>query len=118
MERVQATIDTNALTLRIAFLIGAGRHTVARPLLAAVRRVAAPSPRLSELAAQIAQLDGRPDLALQELNEAVARDPDHPSLRKCRAAVRIQMDDREGAAADAAEAVILDNEDPAAKAAL
>ncbi len=44
--------------------------------------------------------------------------PDHAGLRKCRAELRLQMDDSEGAAADAAEAVILDNDDPAAKALL
>jgi predicted TPR repeat methyltransferase len=118
MENLQATFNTDALTARISALIHAGRHAAARPLLAAVRRIAPLSPRLAELASQLALHDGRADLALLELNEAVLQNPDHAGLRKCRAAVRMQMDDREGAAADAADAVILDNKDPAAKALL
>ena len=58
------------------------------------------------------------DLAQEELDEGVARWPEDAGLRKCRADLRMQMDDREGAAADAAEAVILDRSDPAAKALL
>ncbi len=118
MEKLQATADTNALTARIAALIDAGRPAAARPLLAAVRRRAPPSPHLAELAARLALHEGRADLALQELNEAVARHPDHASLRKCRADLRMLMGDKEGAATDAAEAVILDSGDPAAKALL
>jgi predicted Zn-dependent protease len=118
MENLQPTFNTDALTARISALIHAGRHAAARPLLAAVRRSTPLSPRLAELASQLALHDGRADLALLELNEAVSQNPEHSGLRKCRAAVRMQMDDREGATADAADAVILDNGDPAAKALL
>jgi predicted TPR repeat methyltransferase len=118
MEQFQTTASNDALTARIAALVRAGRYAAARPLLAAVRRLAPPSPQLADLAAQLALREGRPDAALRELDEAIARDPDQASLRKSRAAVRIQMDDRSGAAADAAEAVILDNRDPAGKAML
>jgi predicted TPR repeat methyltransferase len=118
MDQLQTTANTDALTARISVLIQAGRYSAARPLLAAVRRLAPPSPKLAELGAHLLLRDGHPDLALQELDVAVVRNPDHASLRKCRAAVRMQMDDREGAAEDAAEAVILDRDDPAAKAVL
>lgn len=118
MEKLQATADTNALTARIAALIDAGRPAVARPLLAAVRQRVPPSPRLAELAARLALREQRVDLALQELDDAIALHPHHASLRKCRADVRRQVDDKEGAVADAAEAVILDSGDPGAKALL
>ena len=97
MDQLEATANTDALTARIAVLIQAGRCAAARPLLAAVRRLAPPSPKLAELAAHLDMRDGHPDLALNELDAAVIRNPDHASLRKCRAAVRMQMDDREGA---------------------
>jgi predicted TPR repeat methyltransferase/thioredoxin-like negative regulator of GroEL len=118
MEKLEATADTDALTARISALIDAGRSAAARPLLAAVRRGAPSSPRLAELASRLALHDGRADLALLELNEAVARNPEHAGLRKSRATVHMQMNDKERAAVDAADAVILDNDDPAAKALL
>lgn len=118
MDQLEATANTDALTARIAVLIQSGRCAAARPLLAAVRRLAPPSPKLAELAAHLDMRDAHPDLALNKLDEAVIQNPNHASLRKCRAAVRMQMDDREGAAEDAAEAVILDPDDPAAKAVL
>lgn len=118
MESLQTTADTDALTARIAALIDAGRHLAARPLLAAVRGRAPASPDLSVLGARLALREGRTDLALLELDEAIALCPEHARLRKCRADVRIQRGDNMGAAADAAEAVILDNGDPEAKARL
>ena len=118
MENLQTTADTTALTARIAALIDAGRPGAARPLLAAVRRHAPPSPDLSVLGARLALREGHSDLALQELDDAIALHPEHASLRKCRAAVRIQLGDIVGAAADTAEAVIFDNGDPEAKARL
>ena len=118
METLQTTTDTGALTARIAALIGAGRPAAARPLLTALRRRSPPSPHLAELATQLALREGRVDIALKEVDEAIERHPDHASLRKCRAEVRMLMNDREGAARDAAEAVILDSCDPAAKALL
>ncbi len=46
----------------------------------------------------------------------MSADPDHTGLRKCRAELRRRLGDLDGATRDAAEAVILDREDPAAKA--
>jgi len=118
MHELQSTTDAEALTTRIAALIDAGRLGAARPLLAAVRRLAPPSPRLAELAALLALHEGRFDVARQELDTAVAAAPDHARLRICRADLRRQMGDGAGAAEDAAEAVILDRNDPVAKALL
>lgn len=118
MEQLTATADTSALMARIGALIDSGRPAAARPLLAAVRRRSAPSASLAELGARLAMHEGRIDLALQEMDEAVARDPRDAGLRKRRADVRIRMGDRDGAVADAAEAVVLDRRDPAAKALL
>jgi predicted TPR repeat methyltransferase len=118
MENLQTTAATEALTARISALIGAGRPAAARPLLAAVRRRAPPSPELSVLGARLALSEGRADLARLELDEAIALHPEHAGLRNCRADVRIQLGDNVGAAADAAEAVICDNGDPTAKARL
>ena len=116
MENLQTTASAELLTARLASLIDAGRLGAARPLLSAVRRLSGPSSRLAELAARLAMREGRLDLAQTELDEAVAQAPEHIGLRKCRADLRMQMNDKEGAATDAAEAVILDSSDPAAKA--
>ena len=118
MEQLHTTADTNALTARIAALIDAGRPAAARPLLTAVRRRTPPSPYLTELAARLALHEGRIDLALRELDEAVETSPDHSGLRKCRAEVHMLMGNQEAAARDAAQAVILNRADPAAKALL
>lgn len=118
MHELQSTADAETLTTRIAALIDAGRTRTARPLLAALRRLTPPSPRLAELAALLALHEGRFDVAQQELDTAVAAAPDHARLRICRADLRRQLGDRAGAAEDAAEAVILDRNDPAAKALL
>jgi predicted TPR repeat methyltransferase len=118
MENLQTTATTDELIARVAAMIDAGRPAVARPLLTAVRRRAPSSPDLSVLGARLALREGYADLALRELDEAIALHPEHASLRKCRTEVRIQLGDNVGAAADAAEAVILDNGDPEAKARL
>jgi len=118
MPELQETIDVSALTTRIARLIEAGRTGAARPLLLAARRIAPPSPLFPLLGARVAMREGRLDLAQAELDVAIAETPDHAGLRKCRAELRQQTGDKVGAAADAAEAMILDRHDPSAKALL
>jgi predicted TPR repeat methyltransferase len=118
METLQTTPNAEALMARLASLIDAGRLGAARPLLSAVRRLAPPSPQLATLSARLAMREGQFDVAQTALDEAVRQAPEHAGLRKCRADLRMQMDDREGAAADAAEAVILDSSDHVAKALL
>jgi predicted TPR repeat methyltransferase len=115
----QATAaDADALIQRIAGLVEAGRGAVARPLLAAARRLVPPSATLAHLAAQLALREGSLDEAKLELDEALALDPSHAGLRICRADVRERCGDLDGATRDAAEAVILDRQDPVAKALL
>ena len=58
METLDTTADADALTARVAALLGANRPAAARHLLAAVRRLAPPSPELAELAARVALGDG------------------------------------------------------------
>ncbi len=118
MEKLRATADASSLTARIQALLGANRPAAARQLLSAVRRLTPSSPVIAELAARVAAGEGCPQLALSELDEAVAQFPDHAGLRRYRADLRHQTDDTVGALADAAEAVILDRFDPAAKALL
>lgn len=118
MEKLQATTDVTALIARTVALIDAKRPAAARQLLAAIHRLASPSPELAELAARIALEEGRPEQALAELNAAVALAPAHVGLRKSRADVRNRMGDVAGALADAAEAVVIDRTDAAAKALL
>jgi predicted TPR repeat methyltransferase len=118
MEQLRATADATALTARIRSLLEADHPAAARQLLAALRRLAPPSPAIAELAARIAAREGNPRAALDELDDAVAQFPDHAGLRKCRADLRLQTEDAIGALADAAEAVVLDRFDPAAKALL
>src|ERR1700688_4796060 len=115
METLQTTPNAEALMARLASLIDAGRLGAARPLLSAVRRLAPPSPQLATLSARLAMREGQCDVAQTALDEAVRQAPEHAGLRKCRADLRMQMDNREGAAADAAEAVILDSSDHVAK---
>lgn len=118
MPEHHETIDASALTARITRLIDAGRTGAAKPLLIAARRLAPSSPLLPLLAARVAMREGQLDLARSELDAAIAAAPDHAELRKCRAEFRQQIGDKVGAAADAAEAVILDRHDPSSKALL
>jgi len=118
MEFTQDGVDAGTLMQRVAQLIEQGRPGAARPLLAAARSLAQPSSGLSVLVARLALTDGTFDIAAAELDAAVHADPDHSGLRKCRAELRRRLGDIEGAVRDAAEAVVLDRDDPAAKALL
>jgi predicted TPR repeat methyltransferase len=118
MDTIEFTTDSDALCIRTEQLIDAGRPGAARPLLAAVRRVQQPAPKLAALAARLAISEGNLDLALTELDTGIAAWPEDTALRKCRSAVRTKSGDPEGAVRDAAEAVILDPRDPQCKAVL
>jgi predicted TPR repeat methyltransferase len=118
MDTIHATADPEALRRRAAGLIAAGRLAAARPLLAAARALAPPSPELTLVTARLAASSGAWEEAIQDLDSGVAAAPSHAGLRKLRADVRHRMNDLEGAARDAAEAVILDPADPHAKAIL
>jgi predicted TPR repeat methyltransferase len=118
MDTEQVTVDAGALCIRAAQLVDSGRFGAAKPLLAAVRALAPSSPELVLISARIALGTGAWEQALADLDEGIGITPSHAGLRKCRADVRQRLGDREGAARDAAEAVVLDPSDPEAKAIL
>jgi predicted TPR repeat methyltransferase len=118
MDVIHATANADALQHRAAQLVAAGRFASARPLLAAAQALGPPSPELTLIAARIALSSGALGQALAELDGAIAVAPGHAALRKTRAEVRQRMGDHEGAARDAAEAVIADPTDANAKAML
>jgi predicted TPR repeat methyltransferase/thioredoxin-like negative regulator of GroEL len=118
VDTINVTANADALRNRAAQLIEAGRIAAARPLLAAAQALGAPSPELTLIGARIALASGAWDQALQELDSGIVAAPSHAGLRKCRADVRQRKGDLEGAARDAAEAVIFDPGDPQAKAIL
>lgn len=115
MEKMQTTTDAEALMRRATALVDAGRTGAARPLLATVRRLAPPSPAAAHLAARIALQDGAVKEASIELDAALHMAPENAELRIARAELRQQMGDLDGAARDAAEAVILDRHNATAK---
>jgi predicted TPR repeat methyltransferase len=118
MDTIEVTADGQTLCRRVGELIDGGRFGAARPLLAAARRLSPPSPDLTILGARLAVGEGVPDLATAELDAGIAVWPSHAGLRKARAAARSETGDIEGAARDAAEAVIFDPADSQAKAIL
>ena len=118
MNTINATADADALCSRAAALIETGRAGAARPLLAAAKALTTTTPDIAVLTARLALSDGDWGRAVLELDEGIAAAPSHAGLRKCRAEVRHRLDDIEGAARDAAEAVILEPTDPRSKALL
>jgi predicted TPR repeat methyltransferase len=118
MDLLQHSANPETLTREVAEMIAAGRTSVARPLLAAAHRMAPPSARLAELSARLALRENRPEDARAELDQAILIEPGHTGLRICRAQLRVDLGDLVGAAQDAAEAVVLDRADAAAKALL
>jgi predicted TPR repeat methyltransferase len=118
MDSIYVTADSESLHARAAQLVKAGRYGAAKPLLAAALALAPPSPEFTLTGARIAAGSGAWGEALLQLDSGIDAAPTHAGLRKCRADVRRRMGDREGAARDAAEAVIIDRTDPQAKAIL
>ena len=118
MQTITATADADALCSRAAQLIETGRAGAARPLLAAAKALAATTPDIAVLTARLALSDGDWGRALLALDEGIAAAPSHAGLRQCRAEIRHRLGDIEGAARDAAEAVINEPGNPRAKALL
>lgn len=119
MDMVHVTAEAATLQRRVAQLIDAGRTGAARPLLAAVRTLSPDiCPNIALLGARLAWRDDDLPQAMRELDAALLVFPAHASLRKYRAELRHLMGNLDGAARDAAEAVILDPRDPEAKAIL
>ncbi len=118
MSASEAVVDSDVLSRRVDALIEAGRTGAARPLLAAIRKVAPPSARIAGLSARLAMREERMHDAVGDLDAALSLSPGDAGLHKLRAEARAQTGDPEGAASDAAEAVHLDPADPVAKALL
>jgi len=117
MDLFDTTADPETLTRRADELLGAQRPGAARALLAAAQRLAPRAPRMASLAARLEMREGRPAASLAALGQAIAVAP-RADLFMLRADARRQLGDFAGAVADAAEAVIHDRGDPAAKALL
>jgi predicted TPR repeat methyltransferase len=110
--------DPAQLTRRVQDMIAAGRVHAARPLMAALRRLAPPSPELHDMEARLLLREGRIPEALAELDAGLAMDGGAVELLISRADARMQAQDVLGAAADASDAVILAPRHPRAKAVL
>jgi len=117
MDLFDATADPETLTRRANELLDAQRPGAARALLAAAQRMAPRAPHMASLAARLEMREGRPAASLAALGQAIAVAP-RAELFMLRADARRQLGDLGGAVADAAEAVIHDRHDPAAKALL
>jgi predicted TPR repeat methyltransferase len=109
---------SQALMERAAAMVRAGRPGAARPLLAALREAEPDSAHLPALSARVALLEGDLAAARATLDAGIAAAPADVELRKLRADVAQRADDLRTALADAAECVILDSGDAAAKALL
>jgi tetratricopeptide (TPR) repeat protein len=118
METLRVTANADTLSSRAAQLIAAGRIGAARPLLAAASALAPLSAEITLISARLALASDALEQALDELDRGLATMPSHSGLRKCRADVHQRMGDLDGAARDAAEAVVSDPADPEAKAIL
>lgn len=99
--------DAEHLMRRVRAMVDGGRIHGARPLLSALRALAPPEVAFAELEARLLLREGRLADSLARLDGAIASAPEAVELRICRADARLQNQDILGAAADAAEAVIL-----------
>ncbi|HET6184192.1 MAG TPA: methyltransferase domain-containing protein [Acetobacteraceae bacterium] len=99
--------DIDRLCDRAAQFIASGRLAAARPLMNAIRRLAAPSARIAELSAVLAIQEGELDAARAELDAGIAAWPEHPGLYVQRAGLSRLEGDAAAAAGDAAQAVLL-----------
>lgn len=113
---MDVAVDTDVLLEQAARLIIAGRGEAARPVLAAVRD--ANAPRWAELMGLLELRAGQLAAARAVLDAGIAANPAHGALRRLRAEVCQRQGDLPQALADAADAVLLDRDDPTAKALL
>lgn len=117
MDLLDITADPDSLAERADALIDANRLGAARGILSAARQLSPGTPRLASLTARLELREGRPAASLAALNQAIEAAPT-VELYKLRADTKHQLGDTSGALVDAAEAVVMDRHDPAAKALL
>ncbi len=110
--------DPSMLSRRARHLVQAGRMSAAKPLIAALARVAPDMDEGKELQARVLHFDGKTAEAEALLGVAIAASPDAAGLRLCRAEFRLQNREYLGGADDAAAAVIADPSQAAPKALL
>jgi predicted TPR repeat methyltransferase len=118
MTMLAAHADKDVLMRKIDEFLDKGRLGPARTLIAAMQRKSVEPRRLGTLAARLAAREGRWQDAADELDRVLAVPPALGPARKLRADVRLHLNDVPGALADAADAVLDDPADPAAKALL
>lgn len=99
-------------------MLGAGRPAAARPLVAALERLAPEAPELAELESALAAQEGRLPKALAALGRALERDAGDVQARMRRAGLYYRVGSIGLALGDAAEAVIAAPEDAGPKALL
>jgi predicted TPR repeat methyltransferase len=116
---MQTTAEPFLLSRRVREMVDTGRLQAARPLLAALQRLDVPYAELAEIEAQLLLREGRIAEALALLDTALAAAPASAiGLLLVRADAHMQSNNPAAAAADAAEAVVLDRTDARAKAML
>lgn len=107
-----------ALAVKARALLGQGRLGAAQPVIAALRALGSARTLAAELEARLAFALGRVENAMAVLTAAIADEPGSTALLSTRAELRLLAGDPPGAAADAADAVVLDRRDAGAKALL
>ena len=113
-----ATVEPAVLATQALDHLRAGRLGVAESLLVAARAANPTSVDLIIMASRLAAARESPDQALPGLDLAIESTPTDSGLRKCRAELRLQTGNIVGAAQDAADAVVRDEDDAEAKAIL
>jgi predicted TPR repeat methyltransferase len=111
--QIKASLDT--LCSKATQFIDQGRFEAARPLLTAARALGQLSPEIALLYARLHIQINALGQAASDLDAAIGLAPMDAALLRCRATLRQRNGDLEGAARDAAEAVILDPKDPESK---
>ena len=106
------------LVLQAERLLRSGRLDAARNTVAALRHGFPDAPEADEIEARLCMAEGALPDAIQLLDGALDRAPQSATMLLLRAEARALIDDHAGAAADAAEATILEPGDARAKAIL
>jgi predicted TPR repeat methyltransferase len=110
--------DPRVLTRRARDLVHSGRISAARPIIAALGRIAPGMPEVVELDARLLHHDGQAAEAEAVLTSGLAAAPHALSLLMCRAELRLQNGEPLGGADDAAAVVIANPAHAPAKALL